>query len=202
VDDLIGNVTSVILAGGRSTRFGSDKRLARWRGRSLVDHVLERLPGTDHPPRLVMREEQDPSPWPNVDVIFDDPSRSEGPLRGVISGLAACTTGWAWVIACDQPMVNPDILKELFANAREDDLALIPEWAGRLQPLTGLYAVSTGALLKECADAGEHSLIGALKTIGFRIFPEEDCRRVDPPGTGFLNINRPDQLELLEGLEP
>jgi molybdopterin-guanine dinucleotide biosynthesis protein A len=202
MEHLVGNVTAVILAGGRSTRFGSDKGLAQWRGQSLVDHVLERLPFTGTQPFLVMREEQDPSRWLDVGVVHDDPSRGEGPLRGVISGLAVCHTDWAWVIACDQPMVNPDILRALFEEAGEDDRALIPEWEGRLQPLTGLYAVSTGSLLKERSDAGEHSLIGALKTIGFRVFSEDDCRRVDPPGTGFLNINRPDQLELLEGLEP
>ena len=32
-------MTAVILAGGRSTRFGSDKGLVKWRGRRLVDHV-------------------------------------------------------------------------------------------------------------------------------------------------------------------
>ena len=97
---------------------------------------------------------------------------------------------------------NPDLLMALAEDAREDDLALIPEWQGRLQPLTGLYAVAAGEKLKQCADAGEHSLIGALKIIGFRVFSEDRCRAVDPAGAGFLNINRPDQLALLEGIEP
>ena len=196
------NVTAVILAGGRSTRFGSDKRTATWRGHRLVDHVRDRLPPTLNTPLIVMRREQVPVTWQDVGVVHDDPARVEGPLRGVIGGLAACLSGWAWVVACDQPMLNPDLLMALAEDAREDDLALIPEWQGRLQPLTGLYAVAAGEKLKQCADAGEHSLIGALKIIGFRVFSEDRCRAVDPAGAGFLNINRPDQLALLEGIEP
>lgn len=202
MDLLAHNITAVILAGGRSTRFGSDKRLAQWKGQSLVDHVLDRLPPTPNSPLIVMRKEQEPSAWLDVDVVHDDPARGEGPLRGVISGLSGCTTEWAWVVACDQPMLNPDLLMALAEEAVEDDLALIPEWNGRLQPLTGLYAVSAATKLKQCADDGEHSLIGALKTVGFRIFSADRCRVVDPAGTGFLNINRPEQLALLEGIDP
>lgn len=199
---IAGNVTPVILAGGRSTRFGTDKGLAQWRGQSLVDHVLGRLPRCEALPLIVLREEQDQSQWRDVGIVYDDPSRGEGPLRGVICGLASCHTDWAWVIACDQPMVNPDLLLALMSSVRDDDVALIPEWKGRLQPLTGLYSVAAVSLLKQQAGAGEHSLIGALKSTGFRIFTEEQCGHIDPEGSGFLNINRPDQLELLEGREP
>ena len=194
-------VTAVILSGGRSTRFGSDKGLAEWRGRRLVDHVLDRVPGICSKKVLVLREEQDTGAWLDVTTVHDDPQRNEGPLRGVIRGLAACTTEWAWVLACDQPLVCPELLVELLVNATGDDHAFIPEWEGRLKPLTGLYSVRSGLLLEQCSDGGEQSLIGALKTVGYRVFDEENCRRFDPRGAGFLNINRPEHLALLEGFE-
>ncbi|MEN8008300.1 MAG: molybdenum cofactor guanylyltransferase [Candidatus Krumholzibacteriota bacterium] len=194
-------VTAVILAGGRSTRFGSDKGLAEWRGRRLVDHVLDRIPALCRETVLVLREEQDTGDWRNVTIVHDDPARNEGPLRGVVRGLAACSTEWAWVLACDQPLVSPELLLDLLRSATGEDHALIPEWEGRLKPLTGLYSVRSGFLLEQCSDAGEQSLIGALKTVGYRVFPEEDCRRNDPRGGGFLNINRPEHLALLEGFE-
>jgi molybdopterin-guanine dinucleotide biosynthesis protein A len=195
------NVTAVILAGGRSTRFGADKGLAEWNGRRLVDHVLDRLPAERLDTVLVLREEQDDGSWPGITIVHDDPTRNEGPLRGVVRGLAACRTPWAWVVACDQPLINAGLLRGLLTAAGTGDLPVIPEWQGRLQPLTGLYATACGPLLEKCGDLGEQSLIGALKTIGFRIFSEDDCRGCDPNGTGFLNINRPDQLDQLEGRE-
>lgn len=201
MDSPLTDVTAVILAGGRSARFGGDKGLAAWRGRRLVDHVLERLPDKRDGTVLVIRREQDDGTWPGVTTVHDDPDLGDGPLRGVIGGLAACRTTWAWVVACDQPLVSADLLQALLQSARPDDLALIPEWDGRLKPVTGLYAVKTGLQLAECAAAGEQSLIGALKTVGFRVFDQEECGRHDPDGIGFLNINRPEQLAQLEGFE-
>ena len=194
-------MTAVILSGGRSSRFGSDKGLAEWQGRRLVDHVLDRVPSLCSEKVLVLREEQDNGDWADVTTVHDDPKRNEGPLRGVIRGLAACTTDWAWVLACDQPLVCPELLLDLLDNATGEDNAIIPEWDGRLKPLTGLYSVRSGLLLEQCSDGGEQSLIGALKTVGHRVFDEEKCRRLDPRGAGFLNINRPEHLALLEGFE-
>jgi len=194
-------VTAVILAGGRSTRFGSDKGLVTWRGRRLVDHVLDRLPVERDGTVLVIREEQDDGSWPGVTIVHDDPQRNEGPLRGVIRGLAACRTDWAWVVACDQPLISADLLLALQKSFLPDDHALLPEWNGRLQPLNALYAVNSGPLLAELETGGEQSLIGALKTVSFRVFTEEECRRFDRRGAGFLNINRPEQFTDLEGYE-
>ena len=194
-------MTAVILSGGRSTRFGSDKGLAEWRGRRLVDHVLDRVPRMCSEKVLVLREEQDTGAWLDVTTVHDDPQRNEGPLRGVIRGLAAWTTEWAWVLACDQPLVCPELLLDLLVYATGDDHAIIPEWDGRLKPLTGLYSVRSGFLLEQCSDGGEQSLIGALKTVGYRVYDEEKCRRWDPRGASFLNINRPEHLDLLEGFE-
>ena len=67
--------------------------------------------------------------------------------------------------------------------------------------MTGLYSVRSGFLLEQCSDGGEQSLIGALKTVGYRVYDEEKCRRWDPKGASFLNINRPEHLALLEGFE-
>ena len=195
------DVTAVILAGGRSTRFGSDKGLAVWRGRRLVDHVLDRLPLARYSTVLVIRREQDDGAWPGVAIVHDDPTRDEGPLRGVIRGLAACTTTWAWVVACDQPLVSADLLLALRKSVLSDDRALIPVWNDHLQPLAGLYAVQSGPMMAECSAGGEQSLLGALKTLGFRVFTEKNCRRYDPRGAGFSNINRPAQLARLEGYE-
>jgi molybdopterin-guanine dinucleotide biosynthesis protein A len=201
MDSSLTDVTAVILAGGRSARFGGDKGLATWRGRRLVDHVLDRLPGERADTVLVLRREQDDGTWPGVTTVHDDPALGDGPLRGVIAGLAACKTTWAWIVACDQPLVSTHLLQALLQAARPDDLALIPEWKGRLKPVTGLYAVRAGSLLAACAADGEQSLIGALKNLGFRVFPHEECLRHDPDGLGFLNINRPGQLAQLEGFE-
>lgn len=195
-------VTAVVLAGGRSTRFGSDKAQATWRGRPLLDHVLDRLPAPRAGTVLVLRAEQDHDARPGVIVVHDDPAAPDGPLRGVIAGLEACSGAWAWVVACDQPLIQPSLLEALCAAAPADGLALIPSWQDRWQPLTGLYRTTAAVPLQAQQTAGERSLIDALAAVGCRTFSESRCRRCDPRGRGFLNINRPEQLQELEGHVP
>ena len=123
-------------------------------------------------------------------------------MRGVIRALEylhdSRPASWAWLVACDQPLVNADLLRALTAEVTPATLAVIPEWNGRLQPLTGLYHVDAGARLRTCQNQGEASLVRALETIGYQKYSAAQCRRHDPRGLGFMNINRPADLDELE----
>jgi len=197
-------VAAIVLGGGHSRRFGQEKGLANWRGLSLVEHVLQRLPKPRAATLLVLRQEQQET-WSgrqeDVTIIHDHAAHA-GPLRGVIRGLeyvaAQQTSQWAWIVACDQPLVSTELLGGMLAETSTKTLAVIPEWADRLQPLTGLYHVDAAASLRNCHERGENSLIRALETIGHRVYSGEQCRQHDPRGLGFMNVNRPADLDELE----
>jgi len=193
------SAAAVVLAGGNSRRFGSDKGGARWCNRSLLEHVIARLPVDRAETIVVLRAEQELDLRPEWTIIHDDPSLPAGPLRAVVQGLAACHSDWAWVVACDQPLLDTRLLAALSESAGGEH-AVIPCWQDHLQPLTGLYATTCGTNLLGCLESGERSLIGALETIGFKIFTEAQCRLIDPAGVGFLNINHPEQMAELERL--
>jgi molybdopterin-guanine dinucleotide biosynthesis protein A len=191
-------VSAVVLAGGRSRRFGQDKATTHWRARALLDHVLEALPRERTETVLVLRDDQKP-PATRVDrVVRDDPSLGDGPLRGLISGLSAVRTEWAWVVACDLPAVRTELLRALLQEASLGSHAVVPEWQGRLQPLTALYHRSIVQPLRDAAAAGERSLIGALGRTRLQLLGEDWCRAVDPSGRSFTNVNRPEDLARLE----
>lgn len=186
-------LAAVVLAGGLSTRWGRDKALAPWRGRRLLDHVVERLPDERASTVLVIRAEQDGTAWPAERIVHDDPGLPAGPLRGVIAGLEACETARAWVVACDLPLIHAGLLRFLAGVAAPDRPAVIPVWEGRPQPLVGVYRADTADALRATLAAGEHSLIDALVAADVLLVAEEECRRYDPRGESFLNLNRPDQ---------
>ncbi len=75
---------------------------------------------------------------------------------------------------------------------------MIPEWEGRLQPLSGLYHVDAAERLRESHKRGEVSLVRALETMGHLVYPGHRCREHDPRGLGFMNVNRPADLSVLE----
>ena len=196
-------VAAVILGGGHSRRFGQEKGLATWRGFSLVDHVLRRLPQPRRGTLLVLRAEQHDD-WSGRDdvTIIHDHAAHEGPLRGVIRALEHLrenrTASWAWIVACDQPLVNANLLRAMLADVTPATLAVVPEWEDRLQPLSGLYHVDAGARLRTCHENGETALVRALETIGCQKLAADICRQHDPRGLGFMNINRPADLNELE----
>lgn len=191
-------VGAILLAGGESRRFGREKARARWRGRRLIDHVLSGLPAEHGPTLLVLRAEQDGEDWPVDRIVHDDAGLPAGPLRGVIGGLGAAGPKWNWVIACDMPTVRAEFLEAMVRVVGEDDVAVIPRWGGRLQPLCALYSRDVVASLVAAVEAGERSLIAALAAVPTRVLDEDHCRRFDPAGASFLNVNHPATLDDLE----
>jgi len=185
----------VILAGGRSSRFGQDKASAPLADRSLVEHVIGALPPSRGETLLVLRQGQSMPPVSVDRVAVDDAELGEGPLRGIIAGLEASSTEWAWVIACDLPGLQGDLLVELARARTEGALAVIPEWGGRLQPLCALYSTAAAVALRKASLAGTRSVREAVDQPGFVRFAESRCRAIDPAGLSFVNINTQEALE-------
>ncbi|MBC8423313.1 molybdenum cofactor guanylyltransferase [bacterium] len=193
------DIGAVILAGGESRRFGRNKPDASWRGSTLLARVLEALPAECAHRLLVTRAVQpQPAAAAGCDqVVHDDPDAPPGPLRGLVRGLQACPTSWAWVVACDLPLLRPDLLRLLRRRAEPGDLAVVPRWQDRLQPLCALYAREAAQALAAAQAAGERTLRGAVATIGYRPLDESDLCRVDPRGLSFVNVNTPRELAAL-----
>ena len=105
-------------------------------------------------------------------------------------------------MACDQPLISAPLLRHLASVADPDRIAVIPRWEGRPQPLLGVYRKAAASRLTECLAAGERSLIRALEALDVQIVDEEPCRRFDPVGDSFLNLNRPEQLAALTARLP
>ena len=105
-------ILGAILAGGEARRFGSDKALAQWRGRRLIDHVADRLALVTDTLVIAggMRD--------GFVAVPDRPRAGLGPLGGVSGALAhAAANGFAAVLTlpCDTPEVPDDLLRPLAA---------------------------------------------------------------------------------------
>lgn len=165
-------ILGAVLAGGRSSRFGSDKALAVMPdGRTLLDHAVAGL--TPHVAQVVICGRDGGLP--------DRPAPDMGPLGGLNAALHhAQDHGFKGVLTtgCDMP-VYPAALPA----------ALIGPGAAILkgQPLLGWWPASlAGALNAHLAEANNRSLYGWLDRIGARV--------VNMPGLALPNINRPEDL--------
>jgi molybdopterin-guanine dinucleotide biosynthesis protein A len=182
-----------ILAGGRSTRFGSDKALAQIDGQPL----LTRIAGSIEP---IAR---------SITVVADRAGKYEalslttiadhepdlGPLAGTLSALCHCKThvgpGWIMLCSCDLLVVKPQWF-ELLYSMRSDACLAVAFKPDRWQPLVGLYHTDLIETIEDQFKAGQDAMWQLL-----------DCKdvgavAVDPPDDWpqRLQANRPGDLPI------
>ena len=114
-----------ILTGGRASRFGSDKAMALWQGRPLIEHVADRLrPRVE---RLVTCGGE--ARLVGIPHLADRPHGGLGPLGGLCAALAdAREAGIDRVLSvgCDTPVLPDDLLDRLLAAPAPAILATVP----------------------------------------------------------------------------
>lgn len=129
--------TAVILAGGQSTRMGTDKALLAMNGGNAVECVERQLaPVVDHIVLSVSRENHDLFGSRRIVI---DPTPGQGPLMGIASALAQSPTDINLVIACDIPRIDPRTLGVLLSQIDDHDIAVPSFRAGQTEPLFGVY---------------------------------------------------------------
>jgi molybdopterin-guanine dinucleotide biosynthesis protein A len=168
----------VVLAGGRSSRFGSDKALALLAGRTLLDHAIAGL--APHVEAVAICGRQ----VPGFAAIADRPRPGLGPLGGLAGALRyGADHGYAGVLTtgCDMPVFPPELAQ-----------ALIGEGAAVLdsQPLAAFWPCALDdALDMWMAAQDDRSLRGFARHAG--------ARQIAMPDLDLPNINRTEDLDAL-----
>jgi len=174
---MTGRVLGVVLAGGRSTRFGGDKALAEIGGESLLERAVKQLVCSCAEVTVTGRDIQGGTGLP------DWPRPGMGPLGGIAAGLRhARETGFDMVLTCGVDSVGlPEDLFDLLSPA--------PSFI-RQQPVIGLWPV-TALLSVEAILAGDgrHSMLAFAWSVNARAV------RLD---SAPANINSPEDLAEVE----
>jgi molybdopterin-guanine dinucleotide biosynthesis protein A len=202
---------AIILAGGRSSRFGGDKLAARLDGVPVLEHALRAVALVADPVVVVVSPDA-PSPSIPSDVRVEVvPARDlvahQGPLAGLVGGLAALEA-WAnstgegaapdvvLLVAGDMPSLVPGVL-DLLARALDADPSL---GASTLEtdPPTLLPSAIRASLAGPMADTllarDRRSLRGLLDTLPWSVVPSVAWRAIDPEGRTLRDIDTPGDL--------
>ena len=136
-------MSSIILAGGRSSRMGQDKCSLVLSGVSLLQRIVSRLSQLDDEIILVLAQGQS-SPFlassPQVKVTTDV-QYGKGPLVGIYSGLKVSSDTHSLAVGCDMPFLNIDLIRYMIGLTPGFDI-VIPRIQGMIEPLHAVYSVS------------------------------------------------------------
>ena len=194
-----------VLAGGASSRMGSDKSQIEFGGRTLAEHAAEML--SQVCTRVTIAGGQGQASFPTISDPYSlTGRRSRASIVGLSSALSHSRTEWTVVLACDLPFVTPDFLHLLIKKARaaaKGISVVVPEQAdGRLQPLAAVYRTAEGLIAAlEMIGRGDlrlQTLLGRLDPI---IVTQSEIASVGDPEKLFFNINTPADLEKALNIE-
>jgi molybdenum cofactor guanylyltransferase len=195
---------AVVLAGGRSSRMGSDKAALAWHGSTLLRHVCGLVArGVDGTVLVVRAPGQELPALPKGVETLDDPTEGLGPLQGIAVGLAALEdrADVAFVCATDVPFLHPAFVRRLVrACAASDppvDVAL-PIAHGHAQPLAAAYRSALAPLAAKlvAADRLRPAFLfdecDVLRLDEDELLADAVLRAADPHLDSVVNLNGPD----------
>jgi len=112
-------VSAVVLAGGRSSRFGRDKLAEPIDGRPLLSYAVEAVRPFATEVLVVVAPGSAPGPaFPDGVTLVHDPVAFEGPLAGLLAGLEAAREPTILVVGGDMPTLVGAILAAMLAELR------------------------------------------------------------------------------------
>ena len=183
-----------ILAGGASTRMGTDKSLLLIDSQTFADRIAEMLLKLTDSVTIVGRETET---LPSIPDVYPE----WGALGGLHAALTACKREWAIVVACDLPFVTKELFLSL-AALRLDHEAIVPiQPDGRPQPLASLYRVDPcRQRATELIEAGRRRPLDLLEAVKTRWVSFDEIRNLEQSEKFFVNINTPsDYYEATRG---
>ena len=190
-------VGAIVLAGGRSSRFGRDKLSEPIDGRVLLDHAIAAVQAVATDVVVVTSPGAEPA-VPDGVRIAHDPAAFEGPLVGVAAGLAALDPGVqrVMVVAGDMPTLVPAVLERLLGEIGSGHAAAVLGMGGDPQPLPLALDRRRGEVAaRELVDRGERRLGALPQALAAHVMPEASWRRDDAGAATLHDIDTPGDLE-------
>lgn len=186
--------SGLVLAGGRSRRFGQDKALLRLGSETLLERTIHTLLTVTR--EIVVVGPRTGLVFPARVRAVPDEQPGAGPLVALLTGLRACRHPLAMVVSCDLPFLNPALMA-LLLDAAQDSDAVVPRVGGRLEPLHAVYSKKCIPALNALVESGAREAVGLVESGALehvKIVPEEDLSAVDPGLLSFFNLNTQDDL--------
>jgi len=193
MDGNLVTVTAFILAGGKSTRMGTDKAFMTLNGRSLLERMLD-LGQSVTPDVRIIGNAQKFAPFaPTVEDVFQDC----GPLGGIHAALRASSTELNLILAVDLPFVSPALLQYLITRAESapDASATVPLAAGGWQPLCAVYRRVFADAAESALHKGRYKIDELFDVVQTQRIEAEELASAGFSPEIFRNLNTREDLE-------
>jgi molybdopterin-guanine dinucleotide biosynthesis protein A len=204
------DITGFILAGGKSTRMGTNKSLLKIGGITIIERVVNLMRDLFQEVLLITNQPEEFSFLKLT--MLEDIHKNIGPLAGIHSALLNTTTDKSFIISCDIPLMTADVIKYLVDYPTED-LITIARADNFIQQLCGVYSKSLvpniESIIEKNNKGGDErnpeqskrgcSVMELVKNVPAEIIDIEKEFGEYKPGT-YYNMNRPEEFNFIKNI--
>ena len=182
------DVCAFVLAGGRSSRMGTDKALLPFGDGNLLQLAVRKA--RELTPQAVIVGRRDL--YAEYGEVIEDKFPGCGPLGGIQAALCTTRSDANLILSVDMPLVTVDFLRWLLQIAGQDEAqATVPLAAGRLQPLCAVYRRGVLEAVESQLHEGNYKVDRILSRLTTRRICEEELHAAGFTPEIFCNLNTP-----------
>ncbi len=184
-------MTGAILAGGRSSRMGTNKAVVDFGGQRLIARLLQKIRPL-FPEILIVANES--APYADLDVpVFADRIPDKGSLGGIYTAVHHSAYPQTFCLACDMPLANPEVIAYLRDQAPGYDV-VVPRTEEGYQPLHAVYSKSCLARMEAMIQADSLKIDRLFPSVRLRTVEADELRPLEPSLRCFVNVNTREEL--------
>lgn len=184
------DINAFILAGGKSSRMGSEKGLVLLDDKTFVKHIIDVLVKLDLPINIISNTNcYDSYGYP----VFSDIIKDKGPLSGIHTALMNSDKKYNLILSCDIPFINEEAINYLMNKVLGVEDCIAPTHDGCSEPLCAIYSKECVSVLENLLGVNQLSVREALNNINTQFV---DVSHQDfYLDNLFMNINSKEELE-------
>ena len=189
------DLTAFILAGGKSTRMGTDKAFVVLEGMTLLSRMLDLARSVATDVRIVGSVEKFSSFAPTVEDVFP----GCGPLAGIHGALRSSRTDRNLILAVDLPFLSRQFLDFLITKSRASEARVtIVRTVDGWQPLCAIYRRAFADPAEAALREGRYRIDALFDDSSTCVIRDEDLRQQKLSPNLFRNLNTPEDLCMAE----
>lgn len=186
------NAGVILLAGGQSSRMGTNKALLPIAGQKNIVRIIEELSRVFPPPTLVTNQPED---YKELGLpMVGDKFLGKGPLAGLHAGLLASPYEENLLVACDMPFASSR-LGQCLCNQLKGFDAVVPCLDGKHHPLFAVYRKSALPIVEDCLRQDRLRMFDFMKRLRVNEIQVENISLDMDLEKAFFNMNRPSDFE-------
>ncbi|GAB4256097.1 MAG: molybdenum cofactor guanylyltransferase [Vicingaceae bacterium] len=179
-------IAAFILAGGKSSRMGTDKGLLEYKNKPMIAHVIDAVePITKDISIITGNNDYKKFNKPLISDIIPE----KGPMGGVYTALKRCPGSHALILTCDTPLINTHLINILLEDYKSFEATYF-SFGYKNYPLTAVYKKEVNNIFFNFISSNNLKMNNILQVLtSNRIYLN------NTEGKLLANINTPEQLK-------